>query len=109
MRRAGALLVLVALLAGCGGSGHKAARRDAVNTYIQQVDAVAAALVGERARIDSALRAFSMTKSRPGDISRLRGVQTQIHGVSLKVRGLHPPPEARKLHADLVQLLDLAA
>ena len=109
MRRAGALLVLAALLAGCGGSGHKAARRDAVNTYIQQVDAVAAALVGERTSIDRALRGFSMTKSKPGDVRRLRGVEAKIHAVSVKVRGLHPPPEARTLHADLLRLLDLEA
>ncbi len=98
-----------ALLAGCGGSSGKSARRDAVNAYITQVDAAATALVGERQRIDRALRGFSMTTSKPADVKRLRGVEAQIRSVSRKVRALHPPPDAAKLHADLLRLLDLEA
>jgi hypothetical protein len=110
VRRAGALLLAAALLAGCGGGGNdKGGRRDAVNAYFTQVDAAAAALVGERRRIDAALRGFSMTHPKPTEVQRLRRVERQIRAVSRKVRSLTPPPDARKIHADFLQLLDLEA
>jgi hypothetical protein len=110
MRGAAAVVVLVvAILAGCGGGGHQASRRDLVNAYITQVDAAAAALVGERARIDRTLRRFSLTSSTPAEVKRLRRVEAQIRGVARKVRRLTPPPEAAELHAELLRLLSLEA
>jgi hypothetical protein len=71
------------------------------------VDAAASALVGERARIDRVLRGFSLARSKPADVRKLRGVEAQLGAVAARVKALRPPADAGALHADVVRLLEL--
>jgi hypothetical protein len=109
LRRAGALLVLSILLAGCGGGGAKNARREAVNAYITQVDATVASLIGERQQIDTALRNFSFTRPTTHEAARLQAVASEIRAVANKANALRPPREAARLHVKLLGLLNLQA
>jgi hypothetical protein len=110
MRRAriGVVAVLVVLLAGCsGGGGHP--RRDAVNAYFVKVDNAEAPLLNRRIAIGNALRTFSMTRNPPAEVKALQQAQKQILAAERAVAAIEPPPDARKIHADLLALLRLEA
>ena len=109
MRRASALLLAAALLAGCSGGSGKKARREAVNAYITQVDLAAAVLTNERQTIDATLRRLSTASSTAAEVARLRRIATEIHSVARKVEALHPPAEAATLHTEFLELLELEA
>lgn len=100
-----AALAVVLLVSGCGG-GHKA-RRDAVTTYINRVNATE---VGVRAQLLAVERVYrDFGRKRGPSLSqlepRLAHSETTIRAVGRKLQALHPPPDARKLHTLLVSLV----
>jgi hypothetical protein len=107
--RIGAVAVLVVLLAGCGGGGGGHPRRDAVNTYFLEVDAAEAPLLNQRTAVENALRVFSMTKNSPAEVKALKRARTEILATEGRVTAIEAPPDARKIHADLLALLRLEA
>ncbi|HEY3922825.1 MAG TPA: hypothetical protein VGL76_12035 [Gaiellaceae bacterium] len=106
MRLAGrlTLLSLVAVLAACGSSH---ARRNAVNTYFDQVNAAESRLLASVGEIDGTFKAFSLTSNKQVEVKRLAQAQVEIGSALARVRALDPPPDAAKVHADLVRLLTL--
>ncbi len=101
----GGLTALALLaLAGCGKSRTES-RRDAVNAYITRVNEAEQNLLGQVGEIDIALGRFSVAHPTPAETARLDQAQTAISGALRRVRALTPPPEARRLHAEVVALL----
>ncbi len=98
------LLLAIVVLAACGSSH---ARRDAVNAYFQRVDAAESDLLSSVGEIDGAFQAFAMTGNKPAEVHELAKAQSQIHSTLVSVRAVYPPPDATKVHADLVKLLAL--
>ena len=107
MRRAriGAVAVLVAVLAGCGGHGHP--RRDAVNAYFVKIDKAELPLLQRRIAVNSAFQHFSMGANTPVEVKALKQASTEIGSAQKRVGAITPPADARKIHADLLALLKL--
>jgi hypothetical protein len=99
------VLAAALLLAGCGGDG----RREAVDDYIEQVDRAQASLLGQKGQIDLVLGRFDLVDPKPGDVAALDRAGRELRGTAAKVRGIEPPREARRLHDDVVRLLELQA
>jgi hypothetical protein len=98
------VVVVVAVLAGCG-STH--ARRNAVNTYFTKVDKAQQDLLASTGEIDQAFQAFSLSSNKPAETRELRRAQSEIGRALTRVRAISPPPDARRVHSDLVRLLGL--
>jgi hypothetical protein len=106
VRAAALLLVAVALAAtGCGGDS----RRDAVESYIQQVNRTQAQLRPAFRDAQAALGAFAAGRVTPATVASLQGGNATMRATRASLALLDPPPEARKLHADLLRLVDLQA
>jgi hypothetical protein len=96
-----AVAALVALAAaGCGGN----ARRDAVSTYLDEVNVIqtkfaAPLLIVSRANRDFATHANSATVS-----PRLLGAANRIDALRRQLAALDAPPEAARLKSMLVEL-----
>lgn len=97
------LIVLVAV--ACGSGGH--ARKDAVNTYLGEVQTAQASLVGGQGQIDLTLQAFSLTKAPPSELQRLQRERRTVAATLKRLRALDPPPDAKHLHALLVERVGL--
>jgi hypothetical protein len=105
---AGAILALAAvLLAGCGGSGDKDARRDAVNAYLDQVTRAQEPVLAENAAINEALASFSLRPMAPAKLQALVRAEKTIESSIARVRALEPPPDAERLHRRVLRLLEL--
>lgn len=103
----GTCLVLALLvLAGCGSGGTKA-RRDAVNAYIGDVGTAQRSLLSAQGQIDTTLQRFSLTRATPSELASLRSARQEVDGALRRVRTLHPPTDARRLHTLIVQRLAL--
>lgn len=107
MPRAAALLLVALALAatGCGGDS----RTDAVESYIQQVNRTQAQLRPAFRDAQSALGAFAAGRVTPATVASLQGGNATMRATRASLALLDPPPEARKLHADLLHLVDLQA
>lgn len=92
-------------MAGCGSD--KGERRDAVNDYVQRVNALQGRYKGSIARANRAYRAFSGGRASRRELARLRAAQAGIVAMRAELRQLEPPPDARKLHGDLLEFLHL--
>jgi mono/diheme cytochrome c family protein len=103
--RLGVVVLAVVVLAGCGGSSHGNARRDAVNAYFDRVDRAEAGLGGSSGEIDSAFRGFKLTGNSAIEVRELTFARDRIASALRRVQAIDPPAEARRLHADVVQLL----
>lgn len=107
MRSRLALIALAAALAGCGGDDGDD-RREAVSAYIRGANTAlqrSAAAFGEA---DRALRDFSLERSKAGESERdLESVLDTLGSVRAALAELRPPVEARKLHADTLELVDV--
>jgi hypothetical protein len=99
--RAASCCLLVLLAVGCGSSGQP--RRDAVNSYLGQVNKAQAALVGGQGQIDLTLQAFSLTKAPAHEQQKLVRDRRTIAATLARLQALEPPPDARHLHALIVQ------
>jgi len=98
------VLVLAAALlaAGCGGSS----RREDVASYVESVNAIALSLRQPLTELAQANREFSMATTelirvRP----RLVKSEDAIRKLDGRLKELDPPPDARRLHTLLLQLV----
>jgi mono/diheme cytochrome c family protein len=107
LARCGVVAVAVVLLAGCGGGSKGNARRDAVNAYFDRVDRAEAGLVGSQGEIDRAFRNFRLTGNSAQEIRELTFARDRVGTALRRVRQIRPPADARRLHADVVDLLTL--
>jgi hypothetical protein len=102
---AGAVVVVAAALAGCGGSSGISDRRSAVNAYFVRVDEVEAPLLQGSAAINQAFARFSVQQNPPAEVRALVRARSLLASTVTQVRALTPPPDAVKVHADLVEVL----
>jgi hypothetical protein len=97
-----AAVVLVA--SACGGHG---AQRKAVTAYIQQVNGIQIAMRAPLTSVEKAYKAFgrkngpTLAQIEP----RLVRAELTIRRIGKRLRALHPPPDAQKLHRLLVRLV----
>ena len=109
MRRAAGLVLVAALVvAGCGSSG-KSKRRDAVDAYLGRVATIQQRFQPSFTLANQAYRDFSKAKPSPRQLVRLRGAEVAILAARDRLQRLTPPPDARKLHRQLLRLYDLDA
>jgi hypothetical protein len=97
--------VAVALLAGCRDDS----RRDAVESYIQAVNRTQAQLKPALRDAQDGLRAFAAGRVTESTAARLQGGSATMRATHASLELVEPPPEARKLHSDLLRLVDLQA
>jgi hypothetical protein len=97
-----AAVVLVA--SACGGHG---AQRKAVTDYIQEVNGIQLAMRAPLISVQKAYKAFgrkngpTLAQVEP----RLVRAEATIRRVGTRLRALHPPPDAQKLHRLLLRLV----
>jgi len=103
--RLGVVVLAAVVLAGCGGSSKSTERRDAVNAYFDRVDRAEAGLVGSSGEIDRAFRGFRLNGNSAVEIRELAFARDRVASALHRVQAIDPPREARRLHADVVQLL----
>jgi mono/diheme cytochrome c family protein len=104
----GVVVVAAVALAGCGGGSSDAKqRRDAVNAYIDRVDRAQGGLVSSAGEIDRAFRNFKLSGNGATELRELTFARERIGTALQRVRAIVSPPEARQLHADLLQMLTL--
>jgi len=99
---------LAAALAGCGGDDGGKGQREAVADYIRAVNTTQQRFAVVYAAADDALRAFGAKGSMGGMTSdELAEAAATMRDVRGSLAAIEPPVDARKLHAELLQLLDL--
>lgn len=110
MRRAtGCVLLLsVLVLSGCGTSA-KDKRRDAVNDYLDRVEAIQDRYAPSFVLANKAYQDFSKGKVGKRQLDRLKGAEVSILAARTSLRDVRPPQDAEKLHSDLIRLYDLNA
>src|SRR5579862_4082353 len=105
--RCGVVVLVIFCVAGCGGSSETAKRRAAVNAYFQRVSQAEVTLQSEIGEIDKALQSFSLTKTTPAELRSLVLARTRIRAGLGRVAAIHAPQDAKRVHADLIELLSL--
>lgn len=99
------MLVLLTLVAGCGGDK----RRDAYEDYVAAANTAQAQFTpGYRSAV-AAIRGFGSSSDPARTAARLREAAATVRASRASLALLHPPPEARAMHTDLLRLLDLQA
>jgi hypothetical protein len=104
MRRLAVLAALLALT-GCGGQKHSTATRDSVSRYISGVNAIEFTLRAQLVAVSSATTAFVHAhdvKTATAALARAQRTFEKLHGDLARLR---PPPQARKLHLLLLELI----
>jgi mono/diheme cytochrome c family protein len=108
LARGGLVAVAALALAGCGdGSSHANQRRDAVNAYFDRIDLAQRGLVASAGEIDRAFGSFRLTGNSASELHELAFARGRVGTALQRVRAIDPPPEARRLHADVVRVLAL--
>ena len=101
-----AVLVLLLVTAGCGGTSSQTVRRKAVTQYIQRVDAVEQQLRFPLLQIERTYRNFS---AHPGTLKRsvpkFAAAEATLHTLETRLALIDAPPDARKLRRLLVGLI----
>jgi hypothetical protein len=109
VRRAlGIVLLTVLVLTGCGSSA-KSKRRDAVNDYLGRVQTIQNKFAPSFVFANQAYRDFAKGKTGKKQLVKLQGAEVAIIGARDALQRLTPPPDARKLHGQLLQLYNLDA
>jgi mono/diheme cytochrome c family protein len=103
----GVLAVLAFVLAGCGHSSTATDRRDAVNTYFDQVDKAEQHLLASQGEIDLTFGHYSLTHVTPSERRQLASAETAIGSALHALRAITPPPDASRVHGDLLKLTAL--
>jgi hypothetical protein len=107
-RAVGLVLLLVLVVSGCGSSA-KSKRRDAVNEYLGRVETIQQRFAPSFTIANQTYRDFAKGKGGKKQLQRLRGAEVAIIAAREALQQLKPPPDARKLHRQLLQLYDLDA
>jgi hypothetical protein len=108
-RAAACLLLLTTLLvAGCGSSS-KDKRRNAVNDYLGRVEHIQNRFAPSFNLANQAYREFGKKQPTKRQLRRLRAAEISILAARDALQQLSPPPDAKKLHRDLLRLYDLNA
>jgi len=98
------VLVATALVAtGCRDDS----RRDDIESYIRSVNRRQAQLKPAFEDAQQALRAFAAGRVTKRTAEQLRGGSATMHATGASLALVEPPPEARRLHADLLRLVEL--
>lgn len=101
-----AAVAIAVLAAGCGGDG----RRDAVVAYIDDANLIQRRLA---VPLDGARRAYTDFSKRDAKLEQIRPRLTKarhtIQTLERRLGRLNPPPEAKRLHALLLELVDAQA
>jgi hypothetical protein len=107
MRAAVAALALAGtlVLAGCGGK--QAAERHDFNRYVQRVNGVENDAIRAWTSARFAYTQFGQGTPTAAQLRELDAVPKTIGALRGRIRAVVPPPPAKKLHADLLHLLDL--
>jgi hypothetical protein len=97
-----ALPILLALIAtACGGQS----RHHVVAQYISRVNGVEAKLAQPLLEISRADRDFTKQHTPPADVAkRLRRSASRVDALRAKLAAISPPPEAKRMHALLLEL-----
>ena len=102
MRACLVVAIAVALLAaGCGGHS----KRSAIADYITRVDAVEAGMSTPLAEVTKANQAFAKSQAKPKVVAELAVSVRTMQTLQAKLRKITPPPEARRLHALVLELV----
>lgn len=98
-------VALVLLAAACGGDNNK--RRDSLQAYITQVNAAQVKMRKPLLQVERAYRDFGRKKGSTLTAiePRLAKSAVTMHGLERKLRALRPPPDAKHLHALILQLV----
>jgi hypothetical protein len=97
------LLVGTALLAaGCGGNS----KRHEVTAYINRVNAVEKKLAVPLAEVTSVNQSFARAKKNPKLDAQLAQAERTMQTLQRDLSQVQPPPEAKHLHALLLELVD---
>lgn len=107
MTRVAAALLAVAVLAGCASETER--RRSAVNRYIGSVNAVETQSILSWNRARDAYITLSQGTVDAQQLRDLAAAPATIRSLRTRLAALKPPPDARRLHASLLRLLDLDA
>jgi hypothetical protein len=107
-RAVGLVLLTVLVVSGCGSS-EKSKRRDAVNEYLGRVETIQLRFVPSFNVANQAYRDFAKGKGGKKQLQKLRGAEVSIIAARTALEQLQPPPDARKLHEQLLKLYDLDA
>jgi hypothetical protein len=98
------LIAVVALVAaGCGGGKKRNARQDVAN-YVQRVNRIETQMRTPLLGVEKAYRRFTtrnLVQSQP----RLARAEKTLRTLERRLKLVPPPPEARRLHRLLLQLL----
>lgn len=103
--RAVSCSLVVLVVVGCGSTSPTAARRNAVNRYLADVQHAQIDLVARQGQIDATLQSFSLAQSTAQEARALQFARTTVDTALSRVRGLDPPPDARRLGTLLVRHL----
>src|SRR5258705_12276219 len=105
-RAAVALLALALVLGGCGGQS----RRDRVEKYLTEANAVQDRAAPELAAANKAYVGFSQHKLAAGEApSKLAAAERSIRATRAELAGISPPADARILHRRILRAYDLDA
>jgi hypothetical protein len=104
-----AVLVLVAVALAATGCRGGDSRRDAVERYIETVNRTQAELAPAIRDAQQALRAFAAGRVTKATAGRLQGGSATMQATRASLALVEAPPEARRLHADLIRLVELQA
>jgi hypothetical protein len=105
VRKAAALIALIAAAAGCGGGGDSG--REAVESYIEEANRAQVQFQPAVRSAQNAIRSFAAGRSGEKVAERLREAAATMRSARAALARVQPPPEARTLHEQQLELLDL--
>lgn len=110
IRFALAMLALLLVAAGCGGSSSNTAKRKAVTQYIERVDTVEQELRFPLLKIERTYRDFS---AHPGTMKKFApqfaNAEATLRTLQTRLRLIDPPPDAQRLRTLLLGLIGAQA
>ena len=92
------------------GGDETAQRREAVSAYIVEVNQTQQTLIIELERVSQAYRQLQLKPDAvPGQLQKVERAEGTLRKLRARLAALTAPPEARKLRARLLRLVDLQA